>query len=634
MHKFFKITSALVLTSSLVVPTAFAEGNTVDTNAPELVSIEANRTVVAPGEDISFSIQLQDASEIKWAYLNVAPIDRNISGKTIQLKYNEQTKKYEGSYTIPTTAFNEKWYVDQVNATDIHGNYMSMSDRGYSWDNWESTIRYQIFDGIDKIAPELNGVEAIQIDAMTDFDVLKGVTATDDIDGDISKNITVSGHFDSKKEGQYVLSYSVADKAKNKTTKNRTVEVIDMTPPVFEPMKDITVYQGTSYNALADVKAIDAYDGDVTSSIVIGQNINLSKLGKQKIIYWAFDKKGNKSVAERYVTVIEKPIVTFEGIEDVAILKNSNFHPLTGVKAFEDEQNVSQSIQVTGTVNSAVEDIYEITYAVKSKSNETITATRKVHVVNSLDPYFVGVENITIPYGETFDHMKDVYAYDAMGNKLWNLSTSYGGNLKDTGNYTIQYEAKDASGRTVKATRELTIVASKPYFSDVPTTHTYFKEIQAMKERGIINGYENGTFNPTANISRQHVAALIYRSGIDLTPIRPAATFKDVPVTHTYYKEIMALYQAGIIDGSGDYFNPSGELKRAQLAKILVNAFNLEKQQEKTLSFSDMDGSWATEYVDILSSNQVTTGSNGKFMPNGTVSRMHYAAFMYRILMK
>ena len=110
-------------------------------------------------------------------------------------------------------------------------------------------------------------------------------------------------------------------------------------------------------------------------------------------------------------------------------------------------------------------------------------------------------------------------------------------------------------------------------FSDVPTSNTYYSIIDVMSDSGIINGYRDGTFKPNNTITRAHVAVLISRA-LDLKAIRPAITFSDVPKSHTYYNEIMALYQAGIVDGSNGQFNPNGSLTRGQLAKILTNAFN------------------------------------------------------------
>ncbi|UDK94857.1 S-layer homology domain-containing protein (plasmid) [Lysinibacillus sphaericus] len=167
-------------------------------------------------------------------------------------------------------------------------------------------------------------------------------------------------------------------------------------------------------------------------------------------------------------------------------------------------------------------------------------------------------------------------------------------------------------------------------FKDVPKNHFAYTEIMAMKKAGIINGYDDGTFKPLVGITRQHVAALISRA-LPLEPIREATTFKDVPTSHPYYNDIQRLYRAGIIDGSNGNFNPSGSLTRAQMAKILCLAFNLEPKTGYI--FTDVGADhWAKDYIATLYASGITTGSEGKFNGNETVTRAQYAVFLYRAL--
>jgi len=53
-----------------------------------------------------------------------------------------------------------------------------------------------------------------------------GFTATDEQDGDLTNNVIVTGTVDEKKIGTYEIMYSVSDKAGNKTSVKRTVNVI------------------------------------------------------------------------------------------------------------------------------------------------------------------------------------------------------------------------------------------------------------------------------------------------------------------------------------------------------------------------------------------------------------------------
>lgn len=48
---------------------------------------------------------------------------------------------------------------------------------------------------------------------------------------------------------------------------------------------------------------------------------------------------------------------------------------------------------------------------------------------------------------------------------------------------------------------------STPSFKDVPTTHPFYKEIEWMKAQGITTGYSDGTFRSSAPVNRDAMAA-------------------------------------------------------------------------------------------------------------------------------
>lgn len=168
-------------------------------------------------------------------------------------------------------------------------------------------------------------------------------------------------------------------------------------------------------------------------------------------------------------------------------------------------------------------------------------------------------------------------------------------------------------------------------FTDVPATNTYYNMIHTMAQEGIINGYPDGTFKPANAINRQQVVSLLNRA-LDLKPIRPATSFKDVMPSNGYYNDIQAVYRAGIVDGVSGSFNPGNSLTRAQMAKMLVNAFDLGEPKGKN-PFTDTKGQWYEDYVTALFESGITTGTTATtFEPNKTVSRQHYAVFLYRAL--
>ncbi len=92
-----------------------------------------------------------------------------------------------------------------------------------------------------------------------------------------------------------------------------------------------------------------------------------------------------------------------------------------------------------------------------------------------------------------------------------------------------------------------------PTFSDVGTNHAFFKEIEWMKAQGITNGNVDGTYGAGDPVSRQAMAAFLYRySGSPAFTPPATPTFSDVPTTHPFFKEIEWMKANGITNGNVD----------------------------------------------------------------------------------
>ncbi|MFY0519331.1 S-layer homology domain-containing protein [Lysinibacillus sp. UGB7] len=169
-------------------------------------------------------------------------------------------------------------------------------------------------------------------------------------------------------------------------------------------------------------------------------------------------------------------------------------------------------------------------------------------------------------------------------------------------------------------------------FKDIISAHPYYDILHEMRDKGIITGYDDGTFKPYVKISRQHAAILIQRVKT-LTPKVGLKAYKDVPKTHPYYDAIMQLQQTGLIkaDANGN-FNPNKELTRGEMALILANAFNLTAKGQhpfKDVSKTSDEG----KAIAALFEAEITTGyDDTTFKPNESLSRAHYAVFLYRAL--
>jgi hypothetical protein len=113
-----------------------------------------------------------------------------------------------------------------------------------------------------------------------------------------------------------------------------------------------------------------------------------------------------------------------------------------------------------------------------------------------------------------------------------------------------------------------------PTFTDVPATHPFFHEIEWLAASGIAGGYPDGTYRPTAGVSRQAMAAFLYHLAGDPAYTPPGtATFSDVPTTHPFRFFIEWLASSGITGGYADgTFKPGNVVTRQGMAGFLYRA--------------------------------------------------------------
>lgn len=121
------------------------------------------------------------------------------------------------------------------------------------------------------------------------------------------------------------------------------------------------------------------------------------------------------------------------------------------------------------------------------------------------------------------------------------------------------------------------VASANTTFKDITPAISHYEAVKSLVEHGIINGYEDGTFRPNASLTRGQ-AAKILANALDLDTSSKELKFKDVTSKSGYIGAINALVNAGIINGYEDNtFKPNAPLTRGQMAKVLVNAFGLEK---------------------------------------------------------
>lgn len=112
-----------------------------------------------------------------------------------------------------------------------------------------------------------------------------------------------------------------------------------------------------------------------------------------------------------------------------------------------------------------------------------------------------------------------------------------------------------------------------PPFSDVPVDHPFCTEIAWLADAGVAEGFPDGSFRPSAPVDRQSVAAFLHRLTFDDDDPPPpcsAAPFTDVPASDPFCPAITWLVDLGIAAGLPDgSFRPTLPVTRQELAAFL-----------------------------------------------------------------
>lgn len=170
-------------------------------------------------------------------------------------------------------------------------------------------------------------------------------------------------------------------------------------------------------------------------------------------------------------------------------------------------------------------------------------------------------------------------------------------------------------------------------FSDVKAGAYYEPSIIYLSENGYIHGYKDGTFRPNQAISRAEVAQIIVNA---LNINKEKTTYSTFTDTKNHWAEksgaIGAAQSAEIIAGDGNgIFRPNDSITRAEVAQIIVNTWKLTAQPNFQSNFTDLyEVPWASQAITIVHSHQLVSGKgNATFDPKGKTTRAEFATMIY-----
>lgn len=172
-------------------------------------------------------------------------------------------------------------------------------------------------------------------------------------------------------------------------------------------------------------------------------------------------------------------------------------------------------------------------------------------------------------------------------------------------------------------------------YRDLDPGAWYHDGVHAMLTQGTMNGFDDGTFRPEAETSRAMLVTMLWRRAGEPKE-RNDPGFSDVPDGAWFAEAVRWAVSAGVVVGyDAKTFGPGDPVTREQLAAILYRASTSSVPNGGRGSLADFAdrsevSAWATDAVRWAVGCGLLNGGGGKLSPDRPASRAEVAAVLAR----
>lgn len=156
--------------------------------------------------------------------------------------------------------------------------------------------------------------------------------------------------------------------------------------------------------------------------------------------------------------------------------------------------------------------------------------------------------------------------------------------------------------------------------------------ISDWESKGLIKGYEDGTFKPDNSVSRAEFVTMM--NNVLKNDAEGTVSFTDVKETDWFYQAVAAAVNAGYCNGYEDgTFKPSATISRAEAAVMIANAMGLEQDAAGAEGFSDEIPVWAVGSVGaVVKAGYMSGYPDGTFGAAKSITRAEAVSSLNRVL--
>ncbi|MGE6344470.1 S-layer homology domain-containing protein [Bacillus mycoides] len=188
-------------------------------------------------------------------------------------------------------------------------------------------------------------------------------------------------------------------------------------------------------------------------------------------------------------------------------------------------------------------------------------------------------------------------------------------------------QKEEQEKREVELKRAVSNLQAAPQsFPDVPGWAE--ESVTYLVNKKVITGMPDGTFSPHSVLSRAEAATIMAKVlGLEVKE-GDKPTFIDSK-DNWASSYIAAVEKAGVIKGEGNgKFNPYGQMTRAAMATMLVQAYQLDSKVNGELPtlFNDVKDHWGEKFINILVELGISSGIDGtQWQPDKSITRAEAA---------
>ncbi len=171
-------------------------------------------------------------------------------------------------------------------------------------------------------------------------------------------------------------------------------------------------------------------------------------------------------------------------------------------------------------------------------------------------------------------------------------------------------------------------------YADLRTGAWYHEAVDYAIREGLLTGYGSGTFKPDDNLSRAQLAQILYNMA-GRPVVKAGSRFADVAADSWCADAVAWAAAQGIIDGYGEgRFGPDDSITREQMAAMLWRYAGSPAATDKELHFSDaaQAGGWSLDALRWAVENGILHGNgDGTLAPKGLTSRAEAAQMLLNL---